>query len=129
MKITELENKHIKIGKTSITVFTPETGKTCGVVRNICKFTDLRGNRQVDYFKQLREAGAWGSGINGIIDSVIIADGQLYYLHNIKAIEDYNRYFAGCESFGADKECYEKRLEIADKMQQYAKVIPCYIYY
>jgi len=129
MKITELENKHIKIGKTSITVFNHETGKTCGIVRNICKFMDLHPNKATNYFRQLRDAGAWGSGINGIIDSVIIADGQLYYLHNIKAIENYNRYFAGHEGFEAEKNCYKQRLEIADKMRQYARVIPCYIYY
>lgn len=129
MKITELENKHIKIGKTSITVFNRETGKTCGVVRNVCKFMNLQENRKGDYFKQLRDAGAWGSGLDGIIDSVIIADGQLYYLHNIKTIEDYNRYFANYDGFEVEKRHNKQRLEIADKMQQYAKVIPCYIYY
>lgn len=129
MNITELENQHIKIGKTSITVFNRETEKTCGVVRNIRKFMNLQENRKGDYFKQLRDAGVWGSGIDGIIDGVIIADEHLYYLHNIKAIEDYNRYFANHEGFEGEKRLNDKRLEIADKMQQYATVIPCYIYY
>ena len=32
MEITALENKHIKIGETSITVKNPETGKTGAVI-------------------------------------------------------------------------------------------------
>lgn len=41
MTISELENKYIKIGRTSITVINTETDKTCGVVRNICKFFEI----------------------------------------------------------------------------------------
>lgn len=127
MEITALENKHIKIGKTSITVKNPETGKTGGVVRNICKFRDLQPNRQIDYFGAIRRAGAWGSRIDGIIDCVIISDNQLYYLHNLKPIEVYNKYFANCEGFENDRKIFEERLQIAENMKQIATVIPCYV--
>lgn len=70
MEITEIEGKHVKIGKTSITVKNPETGKTCGVVRNICKFSNLQANRMSDYYKKLRDAGVWGSRIDGLLDCV-----------------------------------------------------------
>lgn len=127
MEIKEIENKHIKIGKTSITAINTETGKTCGVVRNIRKFNDLQPNRQIDYFGKLRKAGAWGSNIDGIMDCVIVSDNQLYYLHNRKPIELYNKYFANREGFESEKEHFEKRLQIAENMKQIAMVIPCYV--
>lgn len=127
MTISELENKHIKIGKTSITVINTETDKTCGVVRNICKFKDLQANKQINYTKALRSAGLWGCGIDGVIDAVIIAENQLYYLHNLKPIETYNKYFADAEGWEAEKTRAEKRLEIAENMRQHATVIDCYI--
>lgn len=127
MEITALENKHIKIGKTSITVKNPETGKTCGVVRNIWKFKDLPSNRQIDYFGAISRAGAWGSRIDGIIDCVIISDNQLYYLHNLKPIEFYNKYIAYREGFENDKKAFEERLRIAENMKQISTVIPCYV--
>ena len=127
MHISEIENKHIKIGKTSITVINTETNKTCGVVRNICKFKDLQANKQINYTKALRDAGVWGCGIDGVIDAVIISENQLYYLHNLKPIETYNKYFKGVEGWEAEKTRAEKRLAIAENMRQYATVINCYI--
>ena len=127
MYISELENKHIKIGKTSITVINTENNKTCGVVRNICKFKDLQANKQINYIKALRDAGVWGCGIDGVIDAVIISENQLYYLHNLKPIEAYNKYFKGVEGFESEQTRAEKRLAIAENMRQYATVINCYI--
>ncbi len=127
MKIIEIEGKHIKIGKASITVRNFETGKTCGVVRGVCKFSNLQENRKSDYFKGLREAGAWCCGIDGLIDCVIVVDNQLYYLHNLNPINTYNKCFACCEGFESEKERYEKRLRIAENMKQISTVIPCYV--
>lgn len=127
MKITEVENRHIKIGKTSIIVINTETGKTCGVIRNICKFNDLQENRKGDYFKQLRTAGAWGSRINGLIDCVIISNNQLYFLHNLKPIGTYNQYFANIEGYENEKTQFQQRIQIAENMKQFATVIACYI--
>lgn len=127
MYISELENKHIKISKTSITVINTENNKTWGVVRNICKFKDLQANKQINYTKALRGAGVWGCGIDGVIDAVIISENQLYYLHNLKPIEAYNKYFKGVEGFESEQTRAEKRLAIAENMRQYATVINCYI--
>lgn len=127
MEIKEIENKHIKIGKTSITVINTETGKTCGVVRNIWKFTDLQPNKQIDYFGKLCKSGIWGSRIDGIIDCVIVSNNQLYYLHNLNPIDFYNKYFADREGFENEKTHFEKRLQIAENMKEIATVIPCYV--
>lgn len=127
MNILHLENKHIKIGKTSITAINTKTGKTSGVVRNIRKFKDLQPNKQMEHFKALRSAGLWGCGIDGIIEAVIVVDNQLYYLHNIKPIETYKRYFAGREGFESEQKRAEKRQTIAENMKQFATVINCYI--
>lgn len=127
MEITDIIDKHVKIGKTSITVKTPGTGKTCGVVRDVCKFKDLQMNRTLDYFKKLRAAGVWGSRIDGLLDCVIVVDNQLYYLHNLNPINTYNKCFAGREGFEDEKFHYEERLMIAENMKQISMVIPCYV--
>ena len=127
MHISELENKHIKIGKTSITVINTETDKTCGVVRNICKFKDLQANKQINYSRALRSAGLWGCGIDGIIDAVIISENQLYYLHNLKPIETYNKLFKGVEGWESEQKRAEERQTIAENMKQFSTVINCYI--
>ena len=127
MYISELENKHIKIGKTSITVINTENNKTCGVVRNICKFKDLQPNKQIEYFKSLRSAGLWGCGIAEIIDAVIIAENQLYYLHNLKPIETYNKLFKGVDGWESEQRRAEERQTIAENMKQFSTVINCYI--
>lgn len=127
MTISEIENKHIKIGKTSITVINTENNKTCGVVRNICKFKDLQANKQINYSKALRSAGLWGCGIDGIIDAVIIAENQLYYLHNLKPIETYNKLFKGVDGWESEQKRAEERQIIAENMKQFATVISCYI--
>lgn len=127
MHISELENKHIKIGKTSITVINTENNKTCGVVRNICKFKDLQANKQINYSRALRSAGVWGCGIDGVIDAVIIEENQLYYLHNLKPIETYNKLFKGVEGWESEHKRAEERQTIAENMKQFATVINCYI--
>ncbi len=127
MEITEIKDKHVKIGKTSITVKNLETGKTCGVVRSICKFKDLQSNKQIDYFKKLRAAGVWGSRIDGLLDCVIVVDNQLYYLHNLNPINTYNKYFADHEGFEDEKSRHDERLRIAENMKQISMVIPCYV--
>lgn len=126
MDIIEIENKHIKISPNSITVKRND-GKTCGVVRNVCKFKNLQPNKQIDYSFALKKAGVWNSGIDGLMDSVIITDNQLYYLHNLKPIETYNKIFKDVPGWESEAEYAEKRIKIAENMKEFATVIPCYI--
>lgn len=127
MEIKEIENKHIKIGKTSITAINTETGKTCGVVRNIRKFMDLQPNKQIDYVKAVNSTGIRDSRIDEIMNCVIVSDDQLYYLHDLKPEEFYNKYLAGHEGFESEKAHLEKRQRIAENMKAVATVIPCYV--
>lgn len=125
MKITDISGKHIKIGKTSITVKNPETDKTCGVVNNIRKFHDLQPNKKSDYFKKIK--AVWESRIDGLMDCVLIVDDNLYYLDDLKPIEFYKKYLEGKEGFESEEKRYNERVEIAENMKQYATVISCYV--
>ena len=122
MKITEIANKAVKLSKHSITV-KDEQGKTRGVVRDVTPFKELRTAEQMKHWKQLRECGLWCSGF---MDYFIICDGEPYYLHNLKAIEDYKKYFEQL-GYENDRKKYEQRLEIAEKVKQFATVISCYL--
>ena len=81
----------------------------------------------LNYSKALRSAGLWGCGIDGIIDAVIISENQLYYLHNLKPIETYNKLFKGVDGFESARKRAEERQKIAENMKQFATVINCYI--
>lgn len=50
MKMNELNGRLVKIGPRSITVKDDSTGKTCGVVRNVCTFNNL-------HLKKVESAG------------------------------------------------------------------------
>lgn len=128
MQISEIKGKVVKVGKTSITV-KDKGNKTCGVVTGVTKFHSLQPNRQGDYFKQLREAGVWGSGIDGILDCVVFKERDMYYLNNTKPLEFYQEYLSDVEGeLGErEKERYNQRLNIAENMKKYATVIDCKI--
>ena len=59
MKIADIQNKRVKISSHSITV-KDERDKTCGVVRDVKPYRELRPAEQMDYFKKLKECGIWG---------------------------------------------------------------------
>lgn len=122
MKITEIANKIVKLSKHSITV-KDEQNKTRGVVRGVTPFKELRPAEQLKYWKQLCECELWCSGF---MDCFIICDGEVYYLHNLKAIEDYKKYFEQL-GYENDRKTYELRLKIAEKVKEFATVIPCYL--
>lgn len=125
MEIEDLKGKRIKISKTSITC-KDENNKTCGLVRNIKKFMDIRPNLQIDYFGKIRDAGAWGSNLN-IIDNIILDGNQLYYFDDIGAYEAYEKYFAGNPDYQLETKHYNERKQIAENMRKIATVIECYI--
>ena len=94
-EIKDCIGKNVKISKDSITI-KAEDGKTCGVVRNIVSLYDMQTNKQMDYYKQIKQAGLHGK-IS--IKDCIIADGIMYVFRNIKSKlwhEEYG-YFSEAE--------------------------------
>lgn len=85
MNVTEIGNKPCKLGKTSITVLNPETGKTCCVIRNVQRMSEERQARNLYDVRQRHK------GITpGIMQSCAVIDGTDYYIANtrrIKALE------------------------------------------
>lgn len=93
--IKDCIGKNVKISKGSITI-KAEDGKTCGVVRNIVSLYDMQANKQMDYYKKIKQAGLHGK-IS--IKDCIIADGIMYVFRNIKSKlwhEEYG-YFSEAE--------------------------------
>lgn len=79
--ILECIGKEIKISKNSITI-KDENGKTCGVVRNVISLHDIQPNKQIEYYKMLKEAN-----LNTKISNknCFIKDNELYIFRNIKS--------------------------------------------
>ena len=113
MEIMDIKNQYVKLSRGSITV-KGENGKTKGVVRGLTRFLDLQANKQIDYYKLLRNSGIWGN--NKIsMDNCYILDGTVYLVRNM------NSY----------KYCTEEEKEKYDTMYQNIEnygvvVIPCY---
>lgn len=82
MRIQDIGNLPCRIGKTSITVKNQETGKTCGVIRNIQTFGKEIQPRIIYDFKT-RHGGVpvW------ITRECIETDGTGYYVVNAKRVE------------------------------------------
>ena len=119
MSIKELENRIIKIGKTSITV-KDEKDKTCGIVRNICRFKNLQPNKVSVYFHKLKDIGVWG---NVNLDEFIIVDNEMYVLRNMKSKLFYDKY--GFPS-NEEKQRYDMKEEIYKSLTNNGiTVIPC----
>ena len=87
-EIKDCIGKNVKISKCSITIKT-EDGKTCGVVRNIVSLYDMQANKQMDYYKKIKQAGLHGK-IS--IKDCIIADGTMYVFRNIKSKLWHEKY-------------------------------------
>ena len=94
-EIKDCIGKNVKISKGSITI-KAEDGKTCGVVRNIISLYDMQANKQMDYYKKIKQAGLHGK-IS--IKDCIIADGIMYVFRNIKSKlwHDEHGYFSEAE--------------------------------
>ena len=87
-EIKDCIGKNVKISKGSITIKT-EDGKTCGVVRNIVSLYDMQANKQMDYYKKIKQAGLHGK-IS--IKDCIIVDGTMYVFRNIKSKLWHEKY-------------------------------------
>lgn len=95
-EIKDCIGKNVKISKASITIKNEE-GKTCGVIRNITNLYDLQANKQMEYYRVIRNLGLHGK-IS--IKDCIISDGIMYVFRNIKSklfhekhgyMDDYER--------------------------------------
>ena len=87
-EIKDCIGKNVKISKSSITIKT-EDGNTCGVVRNIVSLYDMQANKQMEYYKKIKQAGLHGK-IS--IKDCIIADGTMYIFRNIKSKLFHEKY-------------------------------------
>ena len=129
MKIQELENKRIKIGKTTITVM-DERGKTCGVVRGVATFKNLQPNIQIEFFGKLRNSGIHGAGL---IDRVIIDGKDAYLLFDLRPINFYKESEKQAKANGIDFSSEQKHYNELLKIKKQAQlngiiVIDCFIY-
>ena len=86
--IKDCMNKKIKISKGSITI-KDDNNKTCGVVRNIVNLYDLQANKQMDYYRKIRDMG-----LHGKISTrdCIISDGTMYVFRNMKSKLFHEKY-------------------------------------
>ena len=87
-EIRDCIGKNIKISKGSISI-KDNNNKTSGVVRNITSLYDLQANRQMEYYKKIRNMGLHGK-IS--INDCIIADGVMYVFRNIKSKLWHEKY-------------------------------------
>lgn len=120
MKMNELNGRLVKLNPGSITVKDDVTGKTCGVVRSVCNFYNLPMNRQCDYYGKLRAAGIVDAGM---VNSVVIDGGKIYFMYNTKPDEVY-------ESCHADilQEDYNKHQALLKKVESAGiEIIRCHI--
>ena len=99
-EIRDCIGREIKIGKTSITI-KGDNGKTCGIVKGISRLADVRPNKQVEYFRQLKQCGAWGRPHGG---EYIVCDSVLYVFRDIrsKLWNDKHGYFSEEERQSAE---------------------------
>ena len=100
-EIKDCIGKNVKISKGSITI-KAEDGKTCGVVRNIVSLYDMQANKQMYYYKKIKQAGLHGK-IS--IKDCIITDGIMYVFRNIKSKlwHDEHGYFTEEEKQKAEE--------------------------
>lgn len=119
--------QYVKIGKTSITI-KDDDGKTCGIIRNIQKFTDMPPRDQFLYSKSMRKNGFWGTEL---INNVVFLDKKCYFLLNLRVMEFYEKIFANVENltseyYAHDLKKYKLLKSIAEKQTDEYAVIPCY---
>lgn len=95
--------KNIKVGKTSITI-KGDNGKTCGVVRDIQTLANMQLNMEIEYARLFKK---WGLCDNRAFKRnwIIVKDGKIYALRNIKTDQNYIKYgyFSEYEKQGAEE--------------------------
>ena len=87
-EIKDCIGKNVKISKGSITIKS-EDGKTRGLVKNITSLYDMQANKQMDYYKKIKQSGVHGK-IS--IKDCIIVDGTMYVFRNIESKLWHEKY-------------------------------------
>ena len=130
MKMQELTGKRISIGKTSITA-KDENDKTHGIVRNVSTWYTLGNRQQSDVWQVLKKCGLWEYSNNMRDERILkklIADGNtLYYINDLRYIENYHKYFEGQYCCEQEQKNYQKYMEVLEHIREYMTVIDCYV--
>lgn len=79
MKMQDLENQKIRIGKTSITAI-GDNGKTAGIVRNIKTWAVMPPRDTFPIWKQIKGIFAAGK-----CDRIILDGNTVYYVYNTRS--------------------------------------------
>lgn len=129
MEMIDLKNKRVKISAGTITV-KDENDKTCGMVRGVRPFKSWAPREAAEYFKSLKASGIWGS--RDVSTENVILDGkQLYYLNDLRPLQNYERMRAVFESdpaWESEVRHYQVRKAIAEQAAAAGMiVIDCYV--
>lgn len=120
MKINELNGRTVKISAGSITVKNDSTGKTCGVVRGVCRLDNLPPSRGWEHEGKLRAAGVSGAWL---YHRVVVDGDRLYFFYDTRLDELY-------KASGADvlEEDCKRHQEILRRVEASGiEVIRCHI--
>lgn len=127
MKISEIENKNVKIGATSLSV-KDDKGKFLGIVRDAIRWKELSPRTTQALWKKLRESGLWGTEW---VNNVVFYDGELYYLHDLGADQHYfklKEILDDCEFLENDTKRFNNRQDIKNRAESNGiKVMSCYL--
>lgn len=116
MKITEIEGKVAKLGRSSITVKNDD-GKTVGVVCGLVRWNDLQYNKQILFKKETRHI--WSRRRNYIhfsFDNVYYLDGKLYFIYS-----DKSDFF--CKFHNYNMEDFQERQEILKSIEDDGMIV------
>lgn len=110
MKIGEIGNKPCQIGRSSITVKDPETGKTCGVVRNVLVLKHEKQARNLLDFRSRHK-----NCKTDVIRRSVVVDGEDYFIVNAKRMRHLEKFAkdfeADAENLRAENEAIEAARE------------------
>ena len=126
MKISEIENKKVKIGAHSITV-KDDDGKTCGVVRNATRFNELRLADQTMFWRSMVKCGIADRA--EFVNRFIVCDGKPYFLHDMRTLDAYEQLFSRFpdREWELEKKRCNECKQVAENAAKIATVIPCYV--
>lgn len=106
MKIRDLENRKIKIGKTSITAI-DDNGKTAGIVRNVKTWATMQPRDTFDIWKRIKSIFAAEKA-----DRLVLDGNDLYYVYNTRSenMAKKNPAFSDLLQESIDKEKAAERI-------------------